>query len=302
MNTKEIQYKRANHPSPQYFPRIGIGSYAYRYNIGFPGFNPPTRMDLNSFVDVAITLDLQGVQLCENLNYIEYDLSEIKEVSKKIHRNNMFLELGMRDMTYENLVHHLDLAERLETNFIRVVAGKPNPFPEKGTHKDRLIEDLFRVFEKVLPQLKKRNIRIGLENHYDLSTDDIVHVVHTVNDEMVGVVFDTTNALGFIEKPEETLEAVLPFLFSIHVKDYIVEKVEAGYLIKGTALGEGLLNYKSILEKVVKNAPGASIILEMTIRRDNEMDMNEVVKWENSQVAKSINELQKYIKVLQTKV
>ncbi|MDY7027874.1 MAG: sugar phosphate isomerase/epimerase family protein [Spirochaetota bacterium] len=273
-------------------PKIGIGSYAYRYNIGFDGFKSPLPMDLEAFINNAIELELQGVQLCENLSYSSYPISVLKRECGRLTRNGMFIELGMRDMSLENLRSHLELADVIGAGFIRVVAGKPSVFPEN--ERESLKNQLLNVFDALLPDIRSLGIRIGLENHYDLPTQDLISIVRSIDDESIGLVFDTTNALGFIEKPEDTLRSVLPYLFSVHVKDYIVEKVEAGYLIRGAVLGEGLLDYRKLLSDVVEQKPDASIILEMTIRREDSMDEKQIVQWEHQKVVESVRVLKNF--------
>jgi sugar phosphate isomerase/epimerase len=296
MNIKNIQKNRdsitGTEPRAQ-GPKVGIGSYAFRYHIGFKGFEPPHRMDLAEFLDTAVSMGLGGVQLCENLDYSAIPVKELQRQCRPITESGMFLEIGMRDMSYENLMDHVELASALQSDLIRVVAGKPRAFPE--TEREQLKEQLLAVFGMVLPELRDRGIRIGLENHYDLPTEDLVGIAERVGDEHVGLVFDTTNGLGFIERPQETLEMVLPYLLSVHVKDYVVEKVEAGYLIRGARLGEGLLDFKSLLRRVLRERPSSSIILEMTIRRDEGMSVEEAVEWERREVERSASALQSFI-------
>jgi sugar phosphate isomerase/epimerase len=274
-------------------PRIGIGSYAFRYNIGFDGFAPCERMGLFEFIDAAEGLGLQGVQFCENLNYAGLSGKILEKARATLADRGMFVELGMRDMSYDNLMRHVEIAEMLGSDLIRVVAGTPSAYPdaESGSLKRQLLD----VFERALPEIQEKELRIGLENHFDLPTRDLVSVVEKVGSSNVGMVFDTTNGLGFIERPEETLELLLPHLLSIHLKDYVVQKVEAGYLVRGAVLGEGYLDYKGLLTRAFSQKSLVSVVLEMTVRRDDEMNVEETVIWERNQVERSAEELKRFV-------
>ena len=88
---------------------------------------------------------------------------------------------------------------------------------------------------------------------------------------------------------------LMPHLLSVHLKDYVIAKVEAGYLMKGCALGEGCMPIETILRKVLAERPEASIIMEMTIRRDLSMEPAQVVSWEQDQVTRSAQFLHRMV-------
>lgn len=273
-------------------PRIGIGSYAYRYNIGFSDFRSPEPMDLFAFLEEAKRLGVDGVQLCENLEYEDMPRQTWGRLRAFAQDNGMFVELGMRDVTPETLSRHIELAKTVGARFIRAVAGAPSAFPEENQQK--LIDRVVGAIEGLLPTLEESEIVVGLENHYDLETDSLVAVAEHFASESVGLVFDTTNALGFVEQPEQTLRKMLPFVRSVHVKDYVVEKVEAGYLVRGRSLGEGLLDCPKLLDMVLDQRPDASLIVEMTIRREPSQSPEEVVAWERSMVEQSVRAIERY--------
>ena len=91
-------------------PRLGLGSFAYRYAIGCEGFRPLQPMTTLDFLIAAHQMGFEGVQLCENLNYAKLSREELLKVKEKAAELNLFLELGMRDLTLENILFHLDLA------------------------------------------------------------------------------------------------------------------------------------------------------------------------------------------------
>jgi len=177
----------------------------------------------------------------------------------------LFLELGMRDLTPANLEKHLNLAEIMDAHFLRVVLGGNLVMPEEPP--DALTHQAIAVLRAAMSDIHRLNLTLGLENHFDVPTAHLVQIVREIHDPQVGLIFDTTNGLGFINRPEETLRQIGPYLLSVHLKDYIVQKVEAGYLIRGTVLGEGWLDLDAILQSVLAYNPDASLILEMTIRR-----------------------------------
>lgn len=276
-----------------YFPLLGIGSYAYRYAIGTQNFTPSHSMTEIEFFTEAHKLGLDGVQLCENLAYADYPFSEYRALKIVAQKLGLFIELGMRNLTEQNLQRHLEIAELLSSRFIRIVLGENSNYREENP--ERLIQQARSILKNALPDLQSSGMTLGIENHFDVPTDDLVRLVQEIDDEHVGLIFDTTNCLGFIQTPEDALAMIGPYLVSVHLKDYIVHKVEAGYLIRGAILGEGWLPLGEILESVRTYNPTASIILEMTTRRDPDQTVEATLAWEREAIEQSVRTLRRLL-------
>ena len=162
---------------------------------------------------------------------------------------------------------HLEIADIMSSK--SSCCNRLKAFTPAREKRSSIIRNATGILKEALPYCKEHNIRIGIENHFDLTSDDLVEIVRLIDDESVGLILDTTNCLGFIEKPSETLEKFGPYLFSVHLKDYLVEKVEAGYLVSGTVLGEGLLDCEQILKGCIKYNPDCNIT-----RDDNKKTRN----------------------------
>lgn len=276
-------------PGVQMRPQIGIGSFAYRYAIGSSDFRPDRPMTVFGFLSEAHRLGFDGVQLCENLAYSKLDKEQLIAVKEKAQELGLFVEVGMRDVTVENLLRHLQIAELLSSQFLRVVLGSVRLTPEE--EPARMIKDATRNLKEVLPICRKLGLTVGIENHFDLRTEDLIGIVEGIGDERVGMILDTTNCLGFMERPEETLQALKPYLRSIHLKDYSIRKVEAGYLISGTPLGDGWLNTAEILREAMAANPELTIILELNVRRKEGQSVAEILRSEEQMIIRSLGYL-----------
>ena len=181
----------------------------------------------------------------------------------------------MNGLTEQNLGRHLDIAQMFGSDLVRVVVG------------ETVVEECLKILRSVLQRLRSQNITVGLENHFDLTTDQLIGIVRELDDERVGLIFDTTNGLGFVERPEEAILKAQPYLVSMHVKDYTIRKVEAGYLVTGAVLGKGMLDIAAVL-CCAAGAPNLrSIILEMTVKRDEAAAAEAVIAWEHAAVLES---------------
>jgi hypothetical protein len=68
---------------------------------------------------------------------------------------------------------------------------------------------------------------------------------------------------------------------------YTILKVEAGYFVTGAVLGKGMLNVPAVLRCAVGAPNLRSIILEMTVKRDETAPVDAVIHQEQAAVVES---------------
>lgn len=99
-------------------------------------------------------------------------------------------------------MRHVELAGMFDAEMIRIAVGAEN----EGYDTD--CGHLAETFRHVLRGCDDK-LTFGIENHFDITTEEIVKVVELVDDRRLGTVFDTTNAIHLLERPEETLAKML---------------------------------------------------------------------------------------------
>lgn len=266
-------------------PHVGLGSFAFRYAVGFPGFFPETPMGPDEFLRSAHALGYRRVQICENLRLPFRSPGELERLNRLSGELGIALEIGFKKVDEDSLVRYMEIARRMGVRFIRAVIHDKDSLTRevRGT----IMQQTSKLLKNWAGRLEDAGVRLGLENHFDLFTDELVTIVGEVGSPAIGLVFDTTNSLGFLEPPEITLNKMSGRIFSMHLKDYTIRKAEAGYEIVGTVLGEGLLNAEKILSDLVGSDPEASVILEMAVRRNPDRQVKAVVEWEKEEIRKS---------------
>jgi len=262
--------------------RLGIGSFAFRYQVGIEGCIPCNPFTPFDFICAVETLGLKRLQLCENIKYAEYGADEIKRMADMARQKDITVELGLYGATPENLDRHIELAKIFDCRFIRVVIG------ELSGDKWTTVAAAGESIRNVLDKLRRNNITLGIENHFDITTEQIVSIIKDIDDPHVGAVLDTTNSIGFIEKPERSLELMLPYIKSVHLKDYIMQRAEASIVMSGRILGCGLLDVPGFLKKITEAAPFASVIIEQTIRRREGATPEEAALEEKQQITECV--------------
>jgi len=269
---------------------IGLGSFAFRYAIGFKAFKSPRPMDAFSFMEKAHQMGYRRIQLCENLNYVMYsknDLQRLRAMSKDL---GMTVEVGLRKLDEENLSRHIEIALQVGAVFIRAVLHDHDNLSRQ--EQENVVTAAIKLLKQWAPRLADYGFTLGLENHFDVTTRDLVRIAAELASSSVGLVFDTTNSLGFLETPECTLKNMVDFVSSVHLKDYKIQKGETGYEIIGTALGEGALDIPAVFSLLGDKASRISIILESAARRNFQDTPEHVLEWEEDIIRKNTRKIE----------
>lgn len=268
---------------PKTTASFGVSSFAFRYSIGVPGSTPQKPMTGEKCIAAAADMGFASVQLCENLCFADMDNGVLADWAGRARDRGLKIEIGMQGLEPENLRRHLEICGIFQAELLRVVVGK--------SAADRPLAQLAGTLRDALPALKDRGVRIGIENHFDLPTADIRDLIDLAGDDAVGAVYDTTNAIGFVEHPLKTLDILGPRILSVHLKDYRMDKAEASYVMTGTVLGKGWLPVGDVVDRVLAYNPRAGFVVELTIRRGAGRSPEEAALDEAAFLAESVSRL-----------
>ncbi len=265
--------------------KLGLSSYAYRWSIGVENYAPSNPMTFEQFVNKAIYLNLDGVQACDHLRFFDLPDYKLKEISDKIEDHGMFVETGASSCNPGYLETALQVSGKVGAKILRAIPE----IDRNGTkeHIQRQIDQIVQDFVQVLTCAKDLDIRLALENHAQLASEELVQIVESIDDDFVRVCLDTMNSIVFMENPLTTVRVLAPYAITVHLKDFRIEKNPREHRIVGTPLGEGLLDLPQIMQIVRESNLEPSINLELLVdRRENE---EETLRWEEECVLESVN-------------
>ena len=104
---------------------------------------------------------------------------------------------------------------------------------------------------------------IGVENHQDISSDELVWLCEQIGSPHFGVVMDIGNAFAVGEHPVAFTTRVMPFLKHVHLKDYIAYASPSGWRLVRCALGEGVVDFADMLPRISLGAPDVLGCIEL---------------------------------------
>jgi sugar phosphate isomerase/epimerase len=123
-----------------------------------------------------------------------------------------------------------------------------------------------KQIELAEPVLAKYKIRLGIENHKGWRAVEQAAWMKRVSSEWVQVHLDFGNNISFCEDPMDTLNILLPYIISAHIKDQAVEPYEDGFTLSEIPFGEGFLPLEKMVSTLQKKDPNMPFDLEMMTR------------------------------------
>jgi sugar phosphate isomerase/epimerase len=116
------------------------------------------------------------------------------------------------------------------------------------------------------PTLRKYRLPVVLENHKGWRAAEHAAWLKALGSEYVGVLFDFGNNVALCEDPMQTLDTLLPYIKSCHIKDMSVQPYDDGFLLSEVPLGDGFLDLKGMVAKLRQKDPEMGFNLEMISR------------------------------------
>lgn len=123
-----------------------------------------------------------------------------------------------------------------------------------------------RSLELVEPVLRRHQLKLAVENHKDLTAEELISLLRKLGSEWVGVLVDTGNNIALAEEPHAVVEALAPFALSVHFKDMAVQPHTDGFLLSEVRLGTGMLDLRRVVATLSRANPEIVFNLEMATR------------------------------------
>ncbi|UCC67361.1 MAG: sugar phosphate isomerase/epimerase, partial [Armatimonadota bacterium] len=247
--------------------KLGLDTYSYRYAAGLWEYTPHENvpMTVDHYLQKAADFNLDGLQLCDarHLDSLEYGyVSELRERAGLL---GLYLELGTEGTNPDHIQNMVRVAHVMGSPVVRTFVGKPRPASAKAMRE--LLSATAGEIAQVAPVCERYGVSLALENHQDLTTDELLTLLELVDSEWVGICFDTGNPLALLEDPLDSATAFGPLIRSVHLKDYQVAARPDGFSLVGCALGEGVVKLRAILDFLATRAPEVNLNIETYMGR-----------------------------------
>jgi sugar phosphate isomerase/epimerase len=239
--------------------KIAIDSYCYHRYFGecYPGLQQPTdrSMSVWDFLKRAKQLGVAGVSL-ESCFFPSFEESLLRRLKETLDASGLErvwawghpngLCSGTDRRAAADLRQHLGHARTIGAKVMRIVGGSRRTRPASfALHKRRL----GGMLKKLLPAAEDHGVIMALENHIDLTADEMTEVITSIDSPWLGVCLDTGNNLRLHEDPLVVAEKLAPFARTTHVKDVGVRRGDPKDFAfwPSVPLGRGLVDIGKVL-------------------------------------------------------
>ena len=238
--------------------KVGIGSWTYGWSIGVGGY-PPPKEPLTALELLRRTHDygLGVVQIADNLPVHALSSSALAELKACAGEWNIEIEIGTVGVQPGNLMRYLELAKYLEAKLVRSLTGEVASRPN--------LAEAAHWLQQALPAFESAGVCLALENYEGNTSLQLAALVRDLASPCLGICLDTVNSLGALETPAMVVEALGPYVRSLHVKDFEITRAESrmGFIVAGRPAGEGRLNIDWLLAELRRAGSEPNLILEL---------------------------------------
>ena len=242
--------------------RIGLSVYGTLFSMGMHASSNRPMISPWQLMDQAFNAGLEGVEfpiaLLQNEN-----LAAIKRYAQE---RELFLSLETAGYHPTKLAEAIETCQRLGACTLRTAVGGARPGGDRRALTGRwwsFLQDVLLGLRKAQQQAERAGVCLCVENHQDLTSEEIVWLCATIDSQRFGVVLDTGNTLATAEDPVDFARNVAPYIKHIHLKDYQVFLSEEGYRLVRCSLGVGVVNFRTLFDLFAEVCPQATMSIEL---------------------------------------
>jgi len=159
----------------------------------------------------------------------------------------------------EQVARGLKASQIFGAKCMRCVLGSDPERPQIDMHADNMV----KAVRGMRARIADSGVKLAVENHGgDLQAREMKAMIEAVGPDVMGVCLDSGNPVWMLEDPHMTLEMLVPYAETCHVRDSAVWKVPEGIAVRWVNMGEGNVDIDGWIKKFIQAKPGMPIIFE----------------------------------------
>lgn len=248
---------------------IGIDNYSFHRLLGEvrPGecqvADPPWSWDMTIDASLAAGADVVALETCfMTLSDCRKVLSRPLEIVTMLSWGHPFgLEFGASALAEEDARAWLRLAAELGHSRIRIVIAHPRLRDSSdGWHQARKsVPGLARLAEESLGL----GIQLCIENHADVTAEQLAWILEAVGSPSLRVCFDTANAVRVGDDPVEAVTTLAQWVSVVHVKDIASGPWHESSGPTSVPLGQGLIAVADVVSVIDHTTEDCWFLVEL---------------------------------------
>lgn len=226
---------------------------------------PKNDFNVDEFLDYTIQCGLGGVEL-PPLRFFKDYKKEILDLIKRTDSLKSFLLFDCDQANFSEQVKTLaPYVAQTKTKILRIktsdVLGCERH--KVATNWQEHVVELTSRLEALKPVLSAHNIKIAIENHQDLDSDDFVFILEKLDSDLFGINWDIGNSFATLESPIDFAKKFQHKIINAHIKDYAIVKRESGFGLVRCVIGSGNVNFREVFNYLESKSPACSYAVEL---------------------------------------
>ncbi len=202
-------------------------------------------LSAEAFVDLLRQFGADGGQM-DITQLASTEPGYLDGIKRRLDESKLFLELAVGGKALEDEARFAEVAgvaRRLGASRLRVALLNGRRYEDFKSREAWL--EFADHWRQTLPRakgfLERQRLAVGIENHKDWRTEELVALIRSVDSPWFGACVDFGNNVSFLEDPLETVTALAPYAVTTHLKDMAVRPYERGFELSEVPLGTGHL-------------------------------------------------------------
>lgn len=226
---------------------LALHSYSFVHN-----FQHRAGYSVFDFIDRAVDLGFTGVNI--NLNRPDWrhltgrSPEHAMRVRRYLKERGLSLEIDTSGTDPDHLRPLLHLAKALGARNLRTYTRHHGTLAEVAA---KTTADLKRA----AVDAKNAGVELVLENHEEFSGPELARIIDAVSSPWLKVLYDYGNSQMVLEDPGACLDALLPHVRTLHLKDHLMlaaeDSPDGKLSVLGVAMGDGALPIVELSQRLI---------------------------------------------------
>jgi len=140
------------------------------------------------------------------------------------------------------------------------------------------LERACAALRAVRPLAEAQGVTIAVENHQDVTSEELLWLCETVGGRHIGITLDTGSTLAVAEGPLEFAQRVKPLVRNVHLKDYHIFLSPTGYRLSTCGIGEGVVDFPGLFA-LFADQPELPMSIELGARQARHVELLQDEWW-----------------------
>jgi sugar phosphate isomerase/epimerase len=235
---------------------LGVDSWSFSFACGVRDVKPARPMTADGILAKVCQWGLNGAQVGLG-DMPALGSRRFASFRKAIEDRGLYWEVSAGPVQDEAGVRRaLEYNAQIGSKIVRAfMEGFGLQFHLRGAALDDYVGGAIAHIKNLLPEFERRGLYLCLENHGGLRMRHIRRVLKAFPSEHLGLNLDTGNPLLTLEDPVEVVSELAPRTYTCHLKDWKLLRAEDGLIVRGCALGDGVVDLGAVVAALRARAP-----------------------------------------------